>query len=98
MTIDLNNIPVEPTITILNPDGTELITTNNITTLYYIRLQIKQQKLKGYKIRTYENHIIMIKPNGELNYKEALPKDICGYHWREVPGAILNQLSFKLCE
>ena len=84
--IDLNNIPIEPTITILNPDGSELITTNNPTTLQYIRLQIKEQKLKGYTILTCKDRVIEIKPNGKL---EVWPGD-------EVPGEIFDQLTFKL--
>ncbi len=84
--IDLNNVPVEPTITILNPDGSELITTNNPTTLQYIRLQIKEQNLKGYKILTREDRVIEIKSNGKL---EVWPVD-------EVPGEIFDKLTFKL--
>lgn len=84
--INLNNIPVEPTITIFNPDGSELITTNNPTALQYIRLQIKQQKLKGYTILTREDRVIEIKSNGKL---EVWPGD-------EVPGEIFDQLTFKL--
>ena len=84
--IDLNNIPVEPTVTIINPDGSELITTNNPTTLQYIRLQIKEQNLKGYKILTREDRIIEIKSNGKL---EVWPGD-------EVPGEIFDQLTLKL--
>lgn len=86
MTIDLNNIPVEPTITILNPDGSELITTNNPTTLQYIRLQIKQQKFKGYTILTHKGRVIEIKSNGKL---EVWPGD-------EVPGEIFDQLTMAL--
>jgi hypothetical protein len=88
MSIDLNNIPVEPTITIRNPDGSELITTNNPTTLQYIRLQIKQQKLEGYTILTRENRVIEIKPNGKL-------KD---FPWtgNEVPGEVFDWLTFEL--
>lgn len=84
--IDLNNIPEEPTVTILNPDGSELITTNNPTTLQYIRLQIKEQNLKGYKILTRDDRIIEIKSNGKL---EVWPGD-------EVPGEIFDQLTLKL--
>ena len=84
--IDLNNIPVEPTVTIYNTDGSELITTNNPTTLQYIRLQIKEQKLKGYTILTREDRVIEIKSNGKL---EVWPGD-------EVPGEIFDQLMFKL--
>jgi hypothetical protein len=86
MAIDLNNIPVEPTITIFNPDGSELITTNNPTTLQYIRLQIKQQKLKGYKIRTFADRIIEINSNGKL---EVWPGD-------EVPGEVFDKLTMTL--
>ena len=86
MTIDLNNIPVEPTITVLNPDGSELITTNNPTTLQYIRLQIKQQKLKGYTILTRENRVIEIKSNGKL---EVWPGN-------EIPGEIFDKLTMAL--
>ena len=84
--IDLNNIPAEPTVTIYNPDGSELITTNNPTTLQYIRLQIKEQNLKGYTILTREDRVIEIKPNGKL---EVWPGE-------EVPGEIFDQLTFKL--
>ena len=88
MSINLNDIPVEPTITILNPDGSELITTNNPTTLQYIRLQIKQQKLEGYTILTRENRVIEIKPNGKL-------KD---FPWsgNEVPGEVFDWITFEL--
>ena len=86
MTIDLNNIPVEPTVTIFNPDGSELITTNNPTALQYIRLQIKQKKLKGYKILTHKGRVIEIKSNGKL---EVWPGD-------EVPGEIFDQLTMSL--
>ena len=86
MPIDLNNIPVEPTITIRNPDGSELITTNNPTTLQYIRLQIKQQKLKGYTILTREDRVIEIKSNGKL---EVWPGD-------EVPGEMFDKLTMDL--
>lgn len=86
MSININNIPVEPTITILNPDGSELITTNNPTTLQYIRLQIKQQNLQGYSIITHEDRVIEIKSNGKL---EVWPGD-------EVPGEIFDQLTIAL--
>lgn len=84
--IDLSNIPMEPTVTIYNPDGSELITTNNPTTLQYIRLQIKEQNLKGYTILTREDRVIEIKPNSKL---EVWPGD-------EVPGEIFDQLTLKL--
>lgn len=66
--INISNIPVEPTVTIINPDGSELITTNDITTFNYIRLEIKKNKLEGYKIRTATGCICNIKPSGKLSY------------------------------
>lgn len=64
--INLNNIPVEPTITILNPDGSELITTNNVTTFTWVRLEIKKNKLKGYKVRTANGDVFDIDSNGKI--------------------------------
>lgn len=64
--IDLNNIPVEPTITILNPDGSELITTNNVTTFTWIRLEIKNNQLSGYKVRTNDGKLWDIRSNGKV--------------------------------
>lgn len=86
MSIDISNIPVEPTVIILNPDGSELITTNNPTILQYIRLQIKQQGLRGYTILTRENRIIEIKSNGKL---EVWPGN-------EVPGEVFDKLTMGL--
>jgi hypothetical protein len=82
----LNKIPVEPTITIYNPDGSELITTNNPTTLQYIRLEIKKNKLNGYTIRTWADRVIEIKSNGKL---EVWPGD-------EVPGEVFDKLTMAL--
>jgi CO dehydrogenase/acetyl-CoA synthase gamma subunit (corrinoid Fe-S protein) len=65
--IDLNNIPVEPTVTILNPDGSELITTNNITTFFYIRSEIKKNSLKCYKVRTDDGELWDIKSDGRID-------------------------------
>lgn len=85
MPIDLNNIPIEPTITILKPDSSELITTNSPTTLQYIRLQIKQQKLEGYIILTVSGTRIKIFSNGKLQY------------WTdEVPGTLFDKLTTEL--
>lgn len=65
--INLNAIPIEPTVTILNPDGTELIATNNVTTFTYIRLEIKKNKLKGYKVRTDDGELWDIRSNGKID-------------------------------
>lgn len=85
MSIDINSIPVEPTVTIHNPDGSELITTNNPTTLQYIRLQIKRQSLEGYTILTESGTRIKILPNGKLQY------------WTDkVPGVLFDKLTMEL--
>lgn len=65
--INLNAIPIEPTITILNPDGSELITTNNVTTFTYIRLEIKKNKLEGYKVRTDDGELWDIRSSGKID-------------------------------
>lgn len=65
--INLNNIPIEPTITILNPDGSELITTNNVTTFTWIRLEIKKNSLKGYKVRTDNGELWDIRSDGKID-------------------------------
>lgn len=84
--INLENIPSEPTIIILNPDGSELITTNNPTTLQYIRFEIKRNKLSGYKIRTVSDYVADIKTNGKLS---AWPDG-------EIPGDVLDKLTRDL--
>lgn len=67
--IDLNNIPVEPTVTILNPDGSELITTNNVTTFFYIRSEIKKNSLKGYKVRCHnDGYVADICSDGKVRW------------------------------
>lgn len=73
--IDINNIPVEPTITILNPDGSELITTNNVTTFSWIRLEIKKNSLEGYKVRTDDGMLYDIKSSGKI---DAWPENMTG--------------------
>lgn len=64
--IDFSKVPVEPTITIIDNHGNDLITTNNPVALYYARLQIKRLKLKGYRIRTYRGLMIPILDSGKL--------------------------------
>ena len=67
MTINFDNMPVEPTITIIDPNGKELITTNNVTTFTWIRLEIKKNKLKGYKVRTDDGELWDIRSNGKID-------------------------------
>ena len=85
MPINIDNIPVEPSVTVINPDGSELITTNNPTTLQYIRLQIKRQSLEGYTILTESGTRIKILSNGKLQY------------WTdEVPGTLFDKFTSEL--
>lgn len=73
--IDLNNIPVEPIITIVDPNGNDVITTNNVTTLFYIRNEIKKNSLKGYKVRTDDGELWDIMSNGKI---VAWPENMTG--------------------
>lgn len=84
--INFNNLPVEPTITIINPDGTDLITTNNPIAILFARLEIKHLKLKGFKIRTASGVVIEIRTNGKL---EFWPEG-------EIPGDIAAELTMEL--
>lgn len=87
--IDLNNIPVEPTITILNPDGTELITTNNVTTFTWIRLEIKKNRLEGYKVKAANGDVFDIHSDGKI-YDED-------YHWPDgMAGDVFDSLLIDL--
>lgn len=77
--IDVSNAPVEPTVTVINPDGSELITTNNVTTVTWIRLEIKRNHLCGYKIKNASGGIFDIQPNGKLYDGDCrYPKDLTG--------------------
>lgn len=88
--ISFSNIPVEPTITILNPDGSELITTNNVTTFTWVRLEIKKNKLKGYKVRTANGDVFDIYPNGNIDNEPD-------YYWPEgLPGEVYDVLLSEL--
>lgn len=89
MAINFDNLPVEPTITIIDPNGKELITTNNITTFTWIRLEIKKNKLKGYKVKTANCDIFDIKSNGKI-YDED-------YHWPDgITGNVYDKLLVEL--
>lgn len=87
--INLRNIPVEPTVTILNPDGSELITTNNVTTFTCIRLEIKNNKLSGYKVRSEDGSVYDIRTNGKI-YNADL-------HWpKGLTGDVYDKLLMEL--
>jgi hypothetical protein len=86
MSIRFDDLPIEPTVTIISPNGTDLITTNNPIAILYARLEIKHHKWEGYKIRTASGYIIDIKTNGKLS---AWPED-------EVPGDVFDRLIREL--
>ena len=82
MNININDIPTEPSVTIIDPNGIELITTNNPTEFQYIRLQIKKNKLEGYKIITCFNNVINILSNGKLD--KWIDDEIPGYMFDRI--------------
>ena len=64
--IDLSNLPEEPCIDILDPEGNVIWHGNNVLHLDYIRVQIKENKLTGYKIRTERNNTYDIDEHGRF--------------------------------
>ena len=87
--INLNNIPSEPKVTVLNPDGSELITTNNVTTFTFIRLEIVRNKLNGYKVRDEAGNIYDMRPDGKILDKyHRWPDNLTG----EVYGELLWEM------
>lgn len=87
--INTNNIPIEPIVTILNPDGSELITTNNVTAFTWVRLEIKKNNLKGYKVKTANGDIFDIQSNGKI-YDED-------YQWPNgLTGNVYDKLLVEL--
>ena len=57
----------EPEIEIINPKGHIVVRTNSELVFDWYRLQIKKKKLEGYKIRTEDNKIYPIFPDGTYN-------------------------------
>ena len=78
MTISFDHLPVEPTVTLIDPDGKDLITTNNPIAILYARAEIKRNKLTGYKIRTASGLICEIDEYGRLSEwpQSEIPGDI----------------------
>lgn len=64
--IDLTNLPEEPFVDILDPDGNVIWHGNSVLHLDYIRVQIKRGKLTGYKLRTEKNNIYKINELGRI--------------------------------
>ena len=78
MTISFDHLPVEPTVTLIDPDGKDLITTNNPIAILHARAEIKLNKLTGYKIRTASGLICEIDECGRLSEwpQGEIPGDI----------------------
>ena len=87
--IDISKIKKEPIITILNPDGSELITTSNVTTFTWVRFEIKKKKLSGYKVRSKDGSVYDIRTNVKI-YNTDL-------HWPEgLTGDVYDKLLMEL--
>lgn len=82
--INLNNIPKEPYVDVLNPDGSVLIHTNDTLTLDWIRSEIKRQSLRGYKIKTRSGKIIEIDEYGRYRTGQTPAMEIPGDMWMIV--------------
>lgn len=80
MTINFDNLPVEPTVTLITPEGKDLITTNNPIAILFARLEIKHNKWTGYKIRTALGVICEINSMGKIkDYPDGdIPGDVYG--------------------
>jgi hypothetical protein len=89
--INISDIPTEPSVTIIDPEGAELITTNNITAFDWIRLEIKKQKLEGYKVRDEYGNIYDIHTNGKIFL------DGMQLVWpANMPGSVFEKILFEL--
>lgn len=84
--INFNKLPVEPTVTLIAPDGKDLITTNNPIAILFARVEIKHHKWTGYKIRTSRGSICEIDYTGR----------ICNWPIGEIPGDVAESLLTEL--
>lgn len=82
-----DHFPKDPEITVLDPYGNELLTTYSDVKFLYIRLWIKRNKLKGYKVKVSDGSAISILSNGKLEYWSE------GY---QIPGDVAGKLLFEL--
>ena len=84
--INFDNLPIEPTITIINPNGSDLITTNNPIAVLFARLEIKHRKWEGYKIRTANGNVCTIGIDGKIrDYPDGeIPGDVYGELLTEI--------------
>ena len=85
MEINFDHLPVEPTVTLIAPDGKDLITTNNTIAILFARAEIKRNKSDGYKIRTANGDVYEIDHYGRIN---EWPQG-------EIPGDVAESI---LCE
>lgn len=85
MTINFDNLPVEPTVTLIAPDGKDLITTNNPIAILFARVEIYHHKWTGYKIRTASGFICEIDHCGRIS----------DWPQGDIPGDVAESL---LCE
>ena len=86
MTINFDNLPVEPTVTLIAPDGKDLITTNNPIAILFARVEIKHHKWTGYKIRTASGFICEIDHYGR----------IIDWPQGEIPGDVADSFLWEL--
>lgn len=76
----------EANVIVITPEGTRLMSTNDPVAFTYIRLVIKKNKLKGYKVVTDDGEIHDILSNGKVrDYPEGkLPGDVYGKILQEL--------------
>ena len=85
MEISFDHLPVEPTVTLIDSDGNDLITTNNPIAILFARVEIRRHKWTGYRIRTASGFICEIDEYGRFSE----------YPQGEIPGDIAESI---LCD
>ena len=74
--INVADCPKEKYIDLFEPDGTLIVRTNDVLTMDWVRLQIKNKAIKGcYAV--FDGETIRIDENGRFLVKEY-PKDFTG--------------------
>ena len=77
---------IEPFATIIRPDRSVLLTTNDPTAFAYARLVIKENKLEGYRVITDDGFEYEIASSGKiLDCRNA-----------RFPGNLIDDINFKL--
>lgn len=80
--LNLSNLPEEPTVDVLDPDGNIIWTGNNTLHFDEIRAQIKEKQLAGYRVRTKSGGVYEINTYGRVGELDAHPVE------GELPGDI----------